>query len=224
MGRVSGFLVALLFSLYASASEVPLATVTLGASATTYVATAGAAVVLQCPGLVVRYAPGSSGAPPTATITSLRLDFTVKPEGWPIQLAPSEDRISILGTSGGKCYVFTQTTPAVTTVTNLAASQCVVYLQTVVAVGTAAGGVLVPTASQTKRLGVEICISAENPGLPKAKCLVDGTPVMGVANPGDLLVIGGKVCQFYPVDSSHPIKCIADTASTAVLTGECVPP
>lgn len=210
------------------AAEVPLSSVSSASGAAqTYVATAGASLAIQCPGFVVRYKPGNSGVPPVADGTSAIIDFTESSRPFTVQLAPTEDRLSFISAVTGKfykCFIFTQSAPAVTTITNLASSQCLLYYQTVVSVGTGAGGVIVPTASQTKRLGVEVCISGENAGLPKLKCLVDGTPVMGVANPGDLLVIGGKVCQFYPVDSSHPIKCIADTAGTATLTTECVPP
>jgi hypothetical protein len=45
---------------------------------------------------------------------------------------------------------------------------------------------------------------------------------MGVTEIGDVLTAAAP-CAFYPVDSTHTVKCISDTASTAVDTAECVP-
>lgn len=204
------------------AAEAPLATVTLTTPAITYVATAGATLVLQCPGLSVRYAPGSAGSPPTATATSFLVNFLQEAKGWPIQLSSSEDRISLLGPVGGKCYVYTQSVPPLT---NNSLSACLLIRHTVVSVGVTP--VAVPTSGQLNRRYVEVCVSAENSGSPKVKCAVDPAalkPAMGLSEPGDVLQTGALPCISYGVDSTHIVWCVSDTAATAVTTNECVTP
>lgn len=206
------------------AAEAPLATVTLTTPAITYVATASATLVLQCPGLSVRYAPGSAGSPPTATATSFLVNFLQETKGWPIQLSAAEDRISLLGPVGGKCYIYTQSVPPLTT-NSLSLSQCLLVRHTVVSVGTTA--IAVPTAGQLNRRYVEVCVSAENSGSPKVKCAVDpavNKPAMGLSEPGDVLQSGALPCISYGVDSTHIVWCVSDTVATAVTTNECVTP
>lgn len=95
---------------------------------------------------------------------------------------------------------------------------CSTTAQTVVSVGVAA--VLVPASALAGRKALRVCNSPENVGSPKVKCLLGGTaPVMGVANAGDVLGVGD--CFPYAVDSTVALKCIADTAGTAVVTFEC---
>ena len=94
--------------------------------------------------------------------------------------------------------------------------------QTIVIVGTTA--VQVPASQLAGRKALRVCVSLENAGSPKVKCLLDGTPGMtftpdvGVAQ-GD--VLGPGDCYVYPVDTTHVVKCVSDTASTGVLTWEC---
>lgn len=94
---------------------------------------------------------------------------------------------------------------------------CSTTAQSVVSVGATA--VLVPASPLSGRKTLRVCVSLENAGSPKVKCLLGGTPVMGVANPGDVLAPGD--CYPYAIDSSVVVKCIADTAGTAVTTFEC---
>ena len=104
------------------------------------------------------------------------------------------------------------------------APSCAAITHTVTSVGTSP--VAVPATGQSGRREIVICVSAENAGAPKVKCMVDpgvGKPAMGLAEPGDVLQIGGLVCTSYTVGTDHPIKCVSDTAATAVVATECVP-
>ena len=92
--------------------------------------------------------------------------------------------------------------------------------QQVTSVGVAA--VLVPAQPTTRRYYVTVCNSSENTGTPLVKCLYNNvSPVMGIANKGD--VLGVADCWMYPIAGSNQLKCISDTASTAVTSNECVP-
>lgn len=95
---------------------------------------------------------------------------------------------------------------------------CSSYAQAVQAVGTTA--VAVPVSALSGRKLVRVCNSPENVGSPKVKCLLGGTaPVMGATTAGDVLTVGD--CFPYQVDSTVAVKCISDTAGTAVTTFEC---
>lgn len=94
---------------------------------------------------------------------------------------------------------------------------CATTSQTVVSVGVAA--VLVPATSLSGRKALRVCNSVENVGSPKVKCLLGATPAMGLANPGDVLAPGD--CFPYAIDSTVSVRCISDTAGTAVTTFEC---
>lgn len=99
---------------------------------------------------------------------------------------------------------------------------CTSVVQTVIAVGTTA--VTVPTSRAYSSIGVEIENSVENAGSPKLKCTadpVDGGVGMGTSNLGTVKGPGDPM--FFGLDPSHTIKCISDTAGTAVTTSECVP-
>lgn len=103
---------------------------------------------------------------------------------------------------------------------------CTSLVQKVTSVGVADGGVTVPASPAASRRELVVCVSAENAGFPKVKCQVDpldGKPVMGLTELGDVLQVGAAVCVTYPIDSTHTVRCIADTASTAVTSLECVP-
>lgn len=87
--------------------------------------------------------------------------------------------------------------------------------QTVASVGTTA--VTISTTLAT-RWYTRVCNSVENPGIPVVKCRDDGvSPVLGVANAGEALNTGDCVTYYTVV----PIRCIADTAATAVSQSEC---
>lgn len=78
--------------------------------------------------------------------------------------------------------------------------------------------VSVPSAVAGNRQFVRLCNSAENSGIPNVKCRNDGSdPVMGIANAGEVLSVGD--CATYGGDAG--VRCISDTAATAVTTYEC---
>jgi hypothetical protein len=91
----------------------------------------------------------------------------------------------------------------------------------VTSVGVADGGVGVPvpaTAAGTRHFNL-VCNSVENSGTPKVKCLTNGgTPTMGITNPGQVLGVG----DCYQYTTSTDVKCISDTAATAVTSYECL--
>ena len=103
------------------------------------------------------------------------------------------------------------------------AAFCSVYAQSVTAVGTTA--VTVPTARSWNSRGVTICNSQENTGSPKLKCLLDPNadagPFMGLTNQGEVLGVGD--CAQFPVEYTHVVKCVSDTAGTAATATECTP-
>ena len=100
---------------------------------------------------------------------------------------------------------------------------CVNAPQTVVVVGTSA--VSVPASPLAGRKVVRVCVSLENVGSPKVKCAIDSHPIMGFvvtdggSPTGD--VMGPGDCYPYPIDTSHTLKCVSDTAGTGVVTWEC---
>ena len=100
---------------------------------------------------------------------------------------------------------------------------CTSSPQTVVVVGTAA--VAVPSSPMAGRKTVRVCVSLENTGSPKVKCAIDSHPVMGfvVTDGGSPIgdVMGPGDCYPYPIDTSHTLKCVSDTAGVGVLTWEC---
>lgn len=80
--------------------------------------------------------------------------------------------------------------------------------------------VAVPAATTATRVSILVCNSLENTGLPLVKCRDDNTAVaLGVANPGETINPGD--CIMY--NSKVGVRCISNTASTAVTTFECVP-
>ncbi len=92
--------------------------------------------------------------------------------------------------------------------------------QQVTSVGVAA--TLVPAQPTANRYYVTVCNSSENSGTPQVKCLYNNvSPVMGITNPGDVLGVGD--CWRFDIAGSNQLKCISDTASTAVTSDECVP-
>ncbi len=241
--------VSLLFSLCAVpalAAEDYLGAVSSTTSTpATYVATAAASLSLQCD-RPVRYAAGTSGAPPTASSTSIRLPF-LDGKSQPIQLVGTQDRISIYSSTGFYCEVYTLTGAAASvsvsgsigvlgadggavavTINGFNTPQgpdggaqnfqapCVTVVETVTSVGVTATPV--PASAQTARKIVLICNSTENAGVPKVKCRADGTnPIIGSGTAGQTLGVGD--CILY---STHAVvNCISDTAATAVSSSEC---
>lgn len=215
------FILAVLIASSAQAQSL-LTTLTATSGNASYTSTLGASLLIQC-NEPIRYAQGNAVSPPTADGNSLLLAFSAASAAQPIQLDSGNDRISVRGgvLPSFTCRVYSGPVAA----TTVAGSQCTILTQTVVSVGVAA--VAVPASAQPGRASVEICVSAENAGSPKVKCLVDpavGKPAMGVTEKGHVLQAGGVACVTYPVDSTHPISCISDTAATAVTTSECYIP
>jgi hypothetical protein len=92
---------------------------------------------------------------------------------------------------------------------------CNARAQTVTSVGTSAVTISTTLAS---RWFTRVCNSVENTGVPVVKCRDDGVnPVLGVANAGEALNTGDCATYYTTV----PIRCIADTAATAVSQSEC---
>lgn len=77
-----------------------------------------------------------------------------------------------------------------------------------------------PAATATARVSILVCNSLENTGVPLVKCRDDNTAVaLGVGNPGEAINPGD--CIMY--NSKVGVRCISNTAATAVSTFECVP-
>ena len=77
-----------------------------------------------------------------------------------------------------------------------------------------------PAATASARVSILVCNSLENTGTPLVKCRDDNTAVaLGVGNPGEAINPGD--CILY--NSKVGVRCIANTAATAVSTFECVP-
>lgn len=80
--------------------------------------------------------------------------------------------------------------------------------------------VATPAATTSTRVSILVCNSLENSSLPLVKCRADNTAVaLGVTNPGETINPGD--CILY--NSKVGVRCISNTASTAVSTFECVP-
>lgn len=95
---------------------------------------------------------------------------------------------------------------------------CSSVAQSIVSVGAAA--VVVPAAPLQGRRYIRICVSPENVGSPYVKCLLGGdAPVIGIANPGDVIPTGE--CVPYTAASTDTIKCIGSAAGVGVTTFEC---
>lgn len=150
---------------------------------------------------------GSSGAPVQTTDAGvLKVDGTVAVSN---PAARSDAGETIVVPSGGSMAV---STPV-----------CTSAPQTVVVVGVTA--VTVPSSPLAGRKSVRVCVSLENAGSPKVKCALDSHPIMGmvVTDGGSPIgdVMGPGDCYAYPIDTSHTLKCVSDTAGTGVLTWEC---
>jgi hypothetical protein len=77
-----------------------------------------------------------------------------------------------------------------------------------------------PTANLFDRRFITYCNSNENAGAPLIKIRIDGTvPVMGLGNPGDVLVVGQ--CVTYNISSGITVKCIASAAGSHLTSLEC---
>ncbi len=211
----------------AQASEPLLGRITITAGSTNnFVATGGASLVVICPRPlptnVVSYSAGSSGSPPDAGVTS----YPIPVAGLPIRLAATEDRISLYGPPGVVCSIYSSTAPPLTATSTTLAS-CLSVTHHVVSAPTDGGVFAAPVSPQAGRVYAEVCVSAENSGSPKVKCLTDpaaGKPAMGLSEPGNVLQTGALPCVTYPVDATHLIKCVSDTVATAVTVDECVGP
>jgi hypothetical protein len=107
MKRVA-LLAAVLFATSASAQLLTTLTTTSYTPAT-YTATAGASLLLQCPGQIVKFVQGSAASPPVASATSLEVNFVRFPLGFPIYLDAANDRISVINgvaRAGFTCRIF----------------------------------------------------------------------------------------------------------------------
>lgn len=129
-------------------------------------------------------------------------------------------RVTMVGADGGN------TTFAVDSANRLQVrpvqrdAPCTALAQTVVACGTTP--VTVPTSRAYMSIGVEITNSAENTGSPKMKCVadpVDGGVGFGLTFIGDVRAPGEG--YNFGLDSTHTVKCVCDTAGTALTTSEC---
>lgn len=111
----------------------------------------------------------------------------------------------------------TDTSGRIITSPTTATASCTTKTDTVTSVGVTA--VATPAADQASRTSILLCNSSENTGAPLVKCRGDGTnPAMGNTTPG--IVLNKGDCVVYNVAS---IKCISDTAATAVSGFECGP-
>lgn len=142
--------------------------------------------------------------------------------GFPVPLGAAGDRLK---TSSSVLPNGTEAPANLDNFGNLVTSSpmCAAAVQSVVVVGVTA--VAAPTTPLSGRKVVRVCVSLENVGSPKVKCAIDSHPVMGFAvtdggSPvGDVLQPGD--CFAYPVDTTHSLKCVSDTAGTGVVTYEC---
>lgn len=132
----------------------------------------------------------------------LGTDTTTQPDGGilrRVQVDPQGRIVTSGGGGGGSTVIFA----------------CTSRSQSVTSVGVAASSL--PTALATRWM-VRVCNSAENTGTPIVKCRDDGTnPVMGIANAGEALEVGDCVTYY----TAAAIRCISDTAATAVTQAEC---
>lgn len=134
---------------------------------------------------------------------------------WKVTLVPGADGGGTGGGGGGGAVTVSfdggtvQTTPQV----------CTTSSHKTTSVGTSA--VSTPSTQLLNRRYVTLCSSPQNPGVPLVKCRVDGVaPVMASGNPGDVLAPGD--CATYAIAATSVPACIADTASTNVLSYECL--
>lgn len=84
--------------------------------------------------------------------------------------------------------------------------------------------VAVPASRAAGSTSLELINSAENAGSPKMKCIPDpsdggvgfGATVAGFQrSPGESLN--------FPLDSTHTVICVCDTAGTGIPSSECIP-
>lgn len=123
--------------------------------------------------------------------------------------------VAVTGSADGGAYATVYTTPA-----KCAAGDGGFSYHKTTSVGVASGAT--PSAQTAGRQYITLCNSLQNAGNPMVKCRIDGTtPVMAVANAGDVLGIGD--CIVYPIATAITPLCIADTASTNVTSFECIP-
>ncbi len=124
------------------------------------------------------------------------------------------------GTFGA--WSVTLTNPAaggVTATVSTTPTTCTTPTHKITSVGVTA--VNTPSSQLASRRFVTLTNSPENSGSPKVKCRIDGVaPVMGNTNAGDVLTLGSSIT--YAVGAAVTPQCISDTASTAVISLECV--
>lgn len=95
---------------------------------------------------------------------------------------------------------------------------CGTHKQSVVSVGLTSTAM--PSSPLAGRAWVDVCVSVENTSTPVVKCRADGTaPVIGTGNAGDPLNKGD--CIRYVPPAGRIVRCISDTAATAVTVTEC---
>lgn len=115
----------------------------------------------------------------------------------------------------GRLVVASTSPDGGTSSTTIVSFQCSAVGQTVTSVGVAASTITVGLAN---RWYARICNSSENAGTPLVKCRDDAVnPVMGIANAGEVLEVGDCVSYY----TTNAIRCISDTAATAVTQAEC---
>lgn len=163
-------------------------------------------IVAACSLLFLAVSPASVAVQETAGIDD---------PGW-------VSKVQVVGADGGQATARMDSTNQLYARTQQKDPACSSIVHQVVSVGTTA--VTVPPSRTAGSLGVEIENRANNTGSPKITCTPDpvdggvGTALTDIGltkNPGEPMYFG--------LDSSHTVKCISDTAGTAVTTSECIP-
>lgn len=126
------------------------------------------------------------------------------------------------GPDGGAALVNLDSAGRVTTATTASSPTCSALAIKATSCGTTP--LAVPVSRAAGSTSVEIVVSPENAGSPKVKCAVDpadGGVGFGGTNPGVVGVVGYPLV--FPLDSTHTIICVCDTAGTALVSSECTP-
>lgn len=98
----------------------------------------------------------------------------------------------------------------------VAVPYCLVTASKNTTVGTSS--IAVPATPLAARWSIRVCNSPRNTGSPIITCTSDGTtPTATASSAGDALEVGD--CATYL--TQNPVKCISDTAGTAVPSEEC---
>lgn len=126
------------------------------------------------------------------------------------------------GADGGAAPVTLDSAGRMTTATTASSPTCSALAIKATSCGTTP--LAVPVSRAAGSTSVEVVVSPENAGAPKVKCTVDpadGGVGFGGTNPGVVGVVGYPLV--FPLDSTHTIICVCDTAGTALVSSECTP-